>query len=251
MDASRHRESVVVVTGAASGIGRATALRLADEGATVWGIDRDSLGLEETAANGRGLVATAVVDLTDTNQVQQLVGNVLAEHGRIDAIANVAGVMDGQLPAHEVDDLTWDTVMAVNVGATMRLTRAVLPAMMDVGAGAMVNIASEAGLRGGIGGAAYTASKHAVIGYTKSVAWMYGPRGIRANVVCPGAVDTAMIQRPGQSALGLERTGLISALKMSVAQPDQIAAVVSWVLSAEADNVSGAVIAADGGWSAG
>jgi NAD(P)-dependent dehydrogenase (short-subunit alcohol dehydrogenase family) len=108
----------------------------------------------------------------------------------VDALANVAGIMDGFLPPAEIDDQTWERVFAVNVTSMMRLTRAVLPIMLEAGGGAIVNVSSEASLRGSAAGVAYTASKHAVNGLTKSTAFFYQSRGIRANAVVPGGVIT-------------------------------------------------------------
>lgn len=113
-----------------------------------------------------------------------------AAGGRVDALANVAGIMDSFLPPAEVDDATWQRVLDVNLTAVMRLTRAVLPLMIEAGSGAIVNVSSEASLRASASGAAYTASKHALNGYTKSVAVFYKGNGVRCNAVAPGAVLT-------------------------------------------------------------
>lgn len=121
-------------------------------------------------------------------------------------MANVAGIMDGFLPPHELDDATWDRVMNVNVTAIMRLTRAVLPLMRAAKSGSIVNVSSEAGLRGSAAGTAYTTSKHAVIGFTKSTAFFYAPEGIRCNAVAPGAVATN-IEAPFRSEFAGERLG--------------------------------------------
>jgi NAD(P)-dependent dehydrogenase (short-subunit alcohol dehydrogenase family) len=168
----------------------------------------------------------------------------------VDALANVAGIMDGFLPAAEVDDALWDRVFSVNVTAIMRLSRAVLPLMVEAGSGAIVNVSSEAGLRGSAAGAAYTASKHAVIGLTKSTSVLYAPRGVRANAVAPGGVATN-IEAPIQSSWAGERLGPIMQTTVPpVAQPEQLAAAITWLLSDDSANVTGVVLASDGGWSA-
>lgn len=252
-EAGRHEGGVMVVTGAANGIGRATATRLAAEGATVIALDVDEKALR-TLAHDTGHdtghdIDCAVVDVTSQAAVDRLVERVLERHSRVDAVANVAGVMDGFLAVHEMDDAVWARVMAVNVEGPMRLSRALLPTMMDQGRGAIVNVSSEAGLRGGCAGAAYTTSKHAVIGLSRSIAWLYADRGIRCNVVCPGSVatDIAGVRLSGWAA---DRQRAVATLSERRADPAEIAATISWLMSGEARNINGAVLPADGGWSA-
>jgi NAD(P)-dependent dehydrogenase (short-subunit alcohol dehydrogenase family) len=249
-ETSRHAGSVVIVTGAASGIGQATVLRLAAEGALVVGCDADSSGLATTARELADCHELHQLDVTNQTQVEDLVRHTVSRHGRIDALANVAGIMDGFLVAHEVDDPTWERVMAVNVGGPLRLARAAIPTMLEQGSGAIVNIASEAGLRGGAAGAAYTTSKHALVGLTRSIAWTYAPQGLRCNAICPGPVDTN-IAGVRRSDYARERQSAVAALSVRRAQPDEIAGTISWLLAADAMNINGAVLAADGGWMAG
>lgn len=253
MDEQRHTGRIALVTGAGSGIGRATAIALLRAGGVVIACDVNAQGLNETLAEvpeSGGRIEAAHIDVTKQADVDHIVADVLKRHGRIDILANVAGIMDGFLPAAEVDDATWSRVMDVNVTGFLRTSRAVLPGMLDKKSGAIVNVASVAGLRGGPAGVAYTASKHAVVGLTKSIAWSYGREGIRCNAVCPGAVDTP-ISLESRSELGSERSQAVANLVMSVAQPEQIAAAISWLSSPEADNLNGAIIPVDGGWSAG
>jgi NAD(P)-dependent dehydrogenase (short-subunit alcohol dehydrogenase family) len=192
MDTSRHTGKVAIVTGAANGIGLATALRMAKEGARVIGCDVNEEAL--TAARATFAHQGVEVELTNADVTRQDdVDRVVATAGdRVDVLANVAGIMDFFLPLGEVDDQTWDRVMAVNVTGPMRLSRAVLPVMLARGGGSIVTVASKASVGAGAAGAAYTTSKHAVIGLVKSIAYFYGPRGIRSNAVLPGAVATAI-----------------------------------------------------------
>jgi NAD(P)-dependent dehydrogenase (short-subunit alcohol dehydrogenase family) len=254
MDDRRHRGRVAIVTGAGSGIGRALAARLAAEGAAVVGCDVNQAGLEGTLAairEGGGDATLVPADVTSQSQVDALVDDALGRHGRVDLLANVAGIMDWFLPAHEVDDETWTRVMAVNVNGPMMLCRKVLPGMLERGAGAIVNVASVAGLRGGGAGVAYTASKHALVGMTRSIAWTYRGDGIRCNAVCPGGVQTNIgTTAVPRSQWAFERLGRSLALAERAADPDEIAAVLSWLGSEEAANVNGAVLSADGGWTA-
>lgn len=255
MDRTRHEGHVALVSGAASGIGRATALRLAAEGARVVGFDLHEDALDDTAKAAADLGHTIHLvhgDVTDRATVDHIVGQAIVEFGRIDLLANVAGILDRFLPAHEVDDDTWHRVMAVNVTGPMLLCRAVLPHMRHQHGGSIVNVGSAASLRGGTAGVAYTASKHALLGLTRSIAWTYGPERVRCNIVLPGGVDTNI----GSSAVpssefGLRRLAPIHETAVRMAQPDEVATLISWLGCHEASNVNGAVVTADAGWSAG
>jgi NAD(P)-dependent dehydrogenase (short-subunit alcohol dehydrogenase family) len=255
MDGQRHQRRVAVITGAGSGIGRAVMVRLAAEGAAVVGCDVNQAGLEATLASVRegGHDATVVpADVSSQADVDRLVAEAVDRHGRVDLLANVAGIMDWFLPAHEVDDETWNRVMAVNVNGPMLLCRRVLPGMLENGAGAIVNVASVAGLRGGGAGVAYTTSKHALVGMTRSIAWTYRGDGIRCNAICPGGVQTNIgTTAIPRSQWAFERLGKSLALAERAAEPDEIAALLSWLGSDEAANVNGAIVTADGGWTAG
>jgi NAD(P)-dependent dehydrogenase (short-subunit alcohol dehydrogenase family) len=175
----RFAGTTAIVTGAGSGIGRATASRLAREGARVIATDVIGPRLDELAASLSDLeVVTVVGDVSVQADVDKVVA---AAGGRVDALANIAGIMDGFLPTAELDDDTWERVMAVNVTGQFRMSRAVLPLMLQAGRGAIVNVSSEAGLRGSAAGTAYTTSKHAVVGLTKSTAFSYTVKGIRTK----------------------------------------------------------------------
>ena len=245
---ARFEGRTAIVTGAGSGIGRATAVRLAQEGARVVASDISAERLAELTAEHPELALVTVAGDVSTEAVAR---QLAAEAGdRIDVLANVAGIMDGFLPAAEVDDATWERVMNVNVTAIMRLTRAVLPKMIEAGSGTIVNVASEAGLRGSAAGVAYTTSKHAVIGYTKNTAFMYAPKGIRVNAVAPGATATN-IEAPWNSEWAAGRLGpLMQVVIPGVATPEQLAAAITWLASDDSANVTGVVLASDGGWSA-
>lgn len=250
MDATRHAGKTVIVTGAGSGIGRAAAWRFAAEGAGVVACDLNEQGLSETMGqmSGPGEHRAVTADISRQADVDRVVA---AAEGGVDILANVAGIMDHFLPVTEVDDATWERVLGVNLTGVMRLTRAVLPLMEEAGGGAVVTVASEASLGAGAAGVAYTASKHGVIGLVRHVAFFYGPKGIRSNAVLPGGVETGIgATAAPKSPWVMERAQLKMATMGPIAQPDQVAAVISWLASDEASNVNGAVITSDGGWSA-
>jgi NAD(P)-dependent dehydrogenase (short-subunit alcohol dehydrogenase family) len=243
----RFDGKTVIVTGAGSGIGRATASRVAREGGTVIAVDISKERLAEFAtAHADAKVTTVVGDITKDADVAAI---VKAAKGRIDALANVAGIMDDMTPLHEVSDAVWQRVFAVNVDGMFKLTRAVIPLMLTAGNGSVVNIASEAGIRGSAAGLAYTASKHAVVGMTKSSAFMYTQKGIRFNAVAPGPVATN-IQATFASELGQERISEAMVVLPPVAESIQLAASITFLLSDDGTNVSGAILPSDGGWSA-
>jgi NAD(P)-dependent dehydrogenase (short-subunit alcohol dehydrogenase family) len=250
VDKTRHAGKVAIVTGAGSGIGRATVLRLAHEGAQVVGCDVNSQALDETRSivEKAGLTATLLVaDVTKQKDIDRLVA---AAGPQVTVLANVAGIMDHFVPLGDLTDDLWNRVIDVNLNGVMRLTRAVLPVMHLAGGGSIVTVASEASLGAGAAGVAYTTSKHAVIGLVKSVAYFYGPKHIRSNAVLPGPVATSIAASAAPTVpWAMERAMLSMATMPAPAEPDQIATLISWLASDEASNINGALVTADGGWS--
>jgi NAD(P)-dependent dehydrogenase (short-subunit alcohol dehydrogenase family) len=247
VDAGRFSGKTVIVTGAGSGIGRATASRVAREGGRVIAVDISQERLDEFVAEHKKAKIVAVQgDITDDAAVARIVE---AAGTTIDALANVAGIMDDMTPVGDVTDAVWNRVFAINVTGTMKLMRAVVPVMQAVAHGSIVNVASEAALRGSAAGVAYTASKHAVVGLTKSSAFMYGPSGIRVNAVAPGPVITN-IEASFASPLGEKRIREGMAIITDSVEADALAASITFLLSEDAVNINGVVLASDGGWSA-
>lgn len=244
----RFAGKTVIVTGAGSGIGQTTALRIAREGGKVIAADISSERLETLVEENANLdLVTVAGDISSEETIAKVVA---AADGKVDALANIAGIMDRFQPIHEVDDATWDRVFTINVTSIMRLSRAVVPLMLEAGTGSVVNISSEAGLRGSAAGAAYTASKHAVIGITKNSAVMYGKKGLRFNAVAPGATITN-IEAPMDSALAIEVLGPLMGVNIPApASAAQLAASITFLLSDDGSNINGQVLASDGGWSA-
>jgi len=244
---------VAIVTGGGAGIGRATAVLLAERGATVVVADLHAQTSTEAVAEitAAGGVAMAIVgDLSDQTVVDNLVSETVDTYGGVDALINNAGIMDDMSGPHEVSDALWERVLRVNLSAPFLLTRAVVPHMLSRGHGAIVNVTSEAGLRGSAAGTAYTVSKHGLIGLTRSGAVIYRDKGIRVNAVAPGGVTTSLEVNVKSDAMGLAVIGGYNANVGRMAAAAELAEVIVFLASDAASNVSGAVVPVDNGWSA-
>lgn len=249
MAGDRLAGKVALVTGAGSGIGRASAERFAAEGAPV--VIVDVKGAEETAAAievAGGEALALATDVADEAAVAAMAEAALARFGRVDVLMNNAGVLDEFEPAAETSTETWNRVLGVNVFGQFFASRALLPQMVERGDGAIINVASTAGLNGGNGGAAYTTSKHAVIGFTRQLCFDYARQGIRCNVICPGAVETEMTREIFASPDAAVMEAVESAPIGRWAQPEELAAAALFLASDEASFVNGAVYVVDGGF---
>lgn len=242
---------IVIITGASSGIGRETARLFAEEGATVVAAARRKERLEELAketAAYKGKVIPYQLDVTVKEEIEAMIDQVLLEFGRLDVLYNNAGIMDEMMPIGELSDDIFRQVMEVNVYGPMCAMRKAVNVMLNQGGGIIINTASVAGLQGTRAGAAYTASKHAVVGMTKNTAFMYGDKNIRCNAICPGGVETEVgVHIKNPSPLGIAKaTSGASAAKTG--QPIDIARVALFLASDLSGFVNGMAIAADGGW---
>ena len=240
-------DRVAIVTGAGHGMGAAIARRFLEEGASVLAFDLEPAGLEEF--KGFDTASAMTGDVASADDVDDAVQTAVHRFGKLDIVVNNAGIMDGFTPVAELTDLTWNQVLAVNLTGPMLVCRAAIPEMLKNGGGAIVNIASVGALAGARAGAAYTASKHGLIGLTRNIAATYGRQGIRCNALCPGAVATG-IPTHGTNALGYEAMKLTLATNPRLGRPEEIASVVTFLASAQSSFVNGAVIAVDGGWTA-
>ncbi|MGH3479480.1 MAG: SDR family NAD(P)-dependent oxidoreductase [Pseudonocardiaceae bacterium] len=237
------QQRVAVVTGGASGIGRATAVRLLDDGLR--------LAVVDLSPDPDLSVLTIKADVSDAADVQRAVHEVLAEFGRIDVLVNNAGI-SGSADAttcHQTPIDEWDRVFAVNVRGPFLCTRAVLPVMVGQGGGHVITVASVAGMVAFPGRCAYTASKGAALQFAKSVAVDYAAAGIRSNAVCPGMVATPMTQwRLDVPEL---RAAVESKIPIGrVGAPDEIADAISVLASDRLGYLTGAAFVIDGGWTA-
>ena len=245
----RFTGKVAFVTGAASGIGRATAVAFAAEGARVAILDRTEAALRPTADAIRetgGDVLVIAGDVSQPQQVEAAVGRVVATFGRLDIAFNNAGVENRAAPVAEIDLEEWDRVLDINLRGTFVCMKHELAQMVRQGGGVIVNTSSGAGIRGVAGGASYAASKHAIIGLTKSAALDYAGQNIRVNAILPGNIETPMMDRftggDMQKAIDLEPVGRLG-------KPEEIADAVLWMSADLGAFVTGAAISVDGGWS--
>lgn len=245
---------VIIVTGAASGMGKAMAELFAAEGAHVVVSDIHYAGAQEVAEaitkNG-GTAIAVETNVAEEAAVRQLIDDTLSTYGKLDILVNNAGIMDGMEGVEDVTDERWERVFSINTTGVMRLMRLVLPIFRAQGHGIILNNISIGGLNGARAGAAYTASKHAVVGLTKNTAYLYANEGIRCNGIAPGAVETNI----GQSMtnindFGMGRTMLGMGLNPRTAKPEEIAKLALFLVSEESSFVNGAIVVADGGWSA-
>jgi NAD(P)-dependent dehydrogenase (short-subunit alcohol dehydrogenase family) len=235
-----------LITGAASGIGRATALRFAEAGAAVFGFDRS-----EPDANEWKDGFFEIGDVRDEDRVAAVVAAAVERLGSLDVVVNAAGVAGGG-PVHLVDESAWDDVLDINLKGTFLVNKHALTPMLERGSGAIINIASIEGLEGVEGGSAYNASKGGVILLTKNMAMDYGRRGIRVNCICPGFIDTPLLQsvmvgEPMQGPLARIKEGQMGRL----GRAEEIASGALFLASDEASFIAGHSLVIDGGYTAG
>jgi len=247
MEATRFAGQAAIVTGAAGGIGRATALRLAGEGARVLAVDIKSAELDETVALGsKGRILGLVADMTDRAAPDRIAAEAMGAFGRLDMLVNNAGISGRGGGAGDVADADLDALLDMNLASVLRMSRAGLKHLPRPG-GRIVNISSVFGLVGFPDSAAYAAAKAGVAQLTRQMAADYAALGININAIAPGVIDTPMTARRIREDAWYHEI-MIKTTPMGVGQPDDIAGVVAFLCSPDARYVNGEVIAVDGGW---
>ncbi len=246
------KDRVVIVTGAASGIGRAAAIAFAREGAKLSLSDLNEAGGAETLAAVRAAGADGIFmrcDVAQEKDVEAMVGKTVEHFGRLDCAYNNAGIENDAKPVTEIPSDVFDRVIAINVRGVYLSMKAEIPAMLRSGKGAIVNTASVAGLIGTAGLLPYVASKHAVVGMTKSASAEFASAGIRVNAVCPGLIRTPMLDRL-EANIGADAfAAFVAATPIRrVAEPEEVAAAVVWLCSDAASFVTGSAMTVDGGF---
>ncbi len=242
-----------IITGAGSGMGKAMAILFACEGANVIVSDLktervDAVVKEIISAGGK---ATGVaVNVSKEEEVKKMIDTAMNTYDGLDILVNNAGVMDDFIPVADVSNELWNKVIGVNLNGPFYTCRLAVPLMLKRGKGVIINISSIGGLNGARAGAAYTASKHALIGLTKNIGYMYGTKGIRCNAIAPGGVTTNIMEGANPNAFGYERMSGGFATNIRMAEPNEIAELALYLASDKSSFVNGTVIVADGGWTA-
>ena len=252
---NRFSGKVVIVTGAAGDIGSAAAKRFAAEGASVVAVDRvDAEVVADINASG-GKAVAVIADVTRERDVQRYVNIAISTYGRLDVLFNNAGIEGDSSSIGEYYTAVFDQVMEVNVRGVFLGMKYAVPAMSKTGGGSIINTASVAGISGAAGFSAYCASKHAVIGLTKSVAKQHGPDNIRVNAICPSAMTGKMMKAIEEKIQPDNQGAIAEALRETIplgryAKPDDVVSMVTYLASDEASFVNGGVYTIDGGLSA-
>jgi NAD(P)-dependent dehydrogenase (short-subunit alcohol dehydrogenase family) len=244
---------VALVTGAGSGIGRASALTFAREGARVVVADVVVEGGEETVnliRNTGGEAVFVKADVSQAAEVEALINAAVVTYGRLDCAHNNAGIAGKALTLADDTEENWDRIMAINLKGVWLCMKYEIPQMLKQGGGAIVNTASDAGLIGVRRGGAYVASKHGVVGLTKTAALEYAKAGIRVNAVCPGPIDTPMLQRGASRRPQIIERMVAAQPGGRLGQPEEIAEAAVWLCSDEASFVTGLPMPVDGGYMA-
>ncbi|PID00878.1 3-oxoacyl-ACP reductase [Sporosarcina sp. P29] len=248
MKFAEYENKTIVVTGGGSGIGYAQAVAFLENGANVFAFDIQEGDLPKLQTDYPSQFAYAIGSVSVKDDVAHAVKEACNVFGTIDILLNTAGVLDGFAKTLDTDEALWDKIMDTNVKGTYFMTNEILPQMIARKSGVIVNMASVAGLVAGGGGAAYTASKHAIVGYTKQLDMDYCRNGIRANAIAPGAIQTPMNQADFEGDGEMAKWVAEETPAGRWAQPSEVASLTLYIASSAADYIHGAVIPIDGGW---
>lgn len=242
-----------IVTGAASGMGKAIAQLFANEGANVIVADLKQNEIDEVVnaiAKSGGNATGVICNVASEDDIKNMIDAAVKKYNTVDVLVNNAGVMDDFFPVDQVTNDLWNKVIGVNLNGPFYACRLALPIMLKQGSGAIINISSVGGLYGSRAGAAYSASKHAIVGLTKNIGFMYAQKGIRCNAIAPGGVNTNIGKNMVPNKFGYERCTSGGASMPRMGEADEIAKTALFLACSDSSFVNGAVVTADGGWTA-
>lgn len=242
-----------LVTGAGSGMGKAIAQLFASEGAKVLATDVNQARLDdlvkEVSAKG-GKIQGFKSDVSKEEEVKKMIEAAVKKFGTLDILVNNAGILDDFMPVAEASTELWNKVMGVNINGPFFACRAAVPIMLQQGKGIIINISSIGGFCGSRAGVAYTTSKHALMGLTKNIGFMYAQKGIRCNAIAPGGVNTNIGENMHPNAFGYEKLNSGIGSNPRMGEPFEIAELALFLASDKSSYINGAIITADGGWTA-
>lgn len=246
-------KKVVLITGAGSGIGKAIAELFAQHGAQVLLADLRYENIEIVADQihkQQGIATCFAADISHALDVDELINYAIDKYGKLDILVNNAGVMDDFTPAGEASEELWNKVLGTNLTGVFLTSKAALSIFTHQGSGNIINIASIGGLFGGRAGAAYTASKHGVIGLTKNIGYQYATKGIRCNAIAPGGVETNILVNAHPNPFGFDRMNAGTGNIPEPGYPEDIATIALFLASDESRFINGSIVTADGAWTA-
>lgn len=241
---------VAIVTGASAGMGKDIAYYYAKEGARVLAVARRAerlTALAESAKDLEGEIVPFPADMADKNQIKAMIDEAIKRFGTLDILVNNAGIMDNFSPAGDVDDEMWEQVININLNAPFYATRYALQHFLKAGSGVIINVASIGGLCGSRAGAAYTTSKHGLVGFTKNTASMYANKNIRCNAICPGGVETEIFTGTYMQNINKEAMEIaVAGPPIRIGKGSEIATVAVFLASDDSSYINGQCIAVDG-----
>lgn len=248
------KDKVAIVTGASAGMGRDIAYLFAKEGATVYAVARRLERLEELANSAKdleGKIIPVAADLTSKEAAENIIDKAVKESGKLDILVNNAGIMDDFSPVGDVKDEMIEKLFSLNVFAPFYSMRKAVEVFLENGGGNIINVASIGGICGSRAGAAYTASKHALIGLTKNTGYMYSRKNIRCNAICPGGVETEIatgefMQNINPNGFDMIKLGMGNNPRQG--KGSEIATVALFLASDDSSYINGQCIVVDGGW---
>lgn len=249
------KDKVIVITGGASGMGRAMAVKFINEGAKVVAVDINETRLSELASElATANLITLAADISKKESNERMIDLAIEKFGKLDILVNNAGILDDYMNAAEMTDEVWDRVLQINLTAPMYATRKAINYFLKNSIkGIIINTGSVGSLYGCRGGAAYVASKHALAGFTKNTAQAYGKEGIRCNLIAPGGVDTNISESVRQESMSKRGLDVLMAgigTNIRNGSPEEIANIAAFLASDDSSLINGAIIVADAGWTA-